>query len=82
MADITQIQADIAALEAAQAAASTELRELADMVSTLQASTVTDEQLSELHDKLAAVTSSLVDATQDAEVQSGQPHPEQQAEGA
>lgn len=78
MADVEQIKTDIAALQQAQAAASAELGELANMVETLQAGTVTQDQLDALHDRLAAVTSSLVSSVQDAEIQSGQPHPEQQ----
>jgi hypothetical protein len=75
MADIAQIQSDIVALQNAEHAAVTELQALADMVASLEAGTITTEQLNELHDNLQSVTSSLVAATQSAQAEAGQPTP-------
>jgi type II secretory pathway component PulM len=76
MADITQIQSDITALQNAEHAAVAELQALADMVASLEAGNVTAEQLDELHGNLQAVTSGLVAATQSAQAGAGQPHPD------
>ena len=64
MADIAQIQADIQALQAAQADASAELQQLADTVVSLQDSIqsgvpVTQEQLDNLSTAVQGVTSAL-----------------------
>ena len=72
MADIEQIQADIAALQDAEAAAANELQDLADLISQLReagASAVTDAQLEQLHDSLQSVTTQLTAATQSAQTQ-------------
>ena len=64
MADIAQIQADIQALQAAQADASAELQQLADTVVSLQDSIqsgtpVTQAQLDNLSTAVQGVTSAL-----------------------
>src|SRR5215469_12346958 len=73
LATLDQIQADIAALQDASAAAATELQQLADQVSQLQAGQVTQAQIDNLHDSLQSVTSSLVSATQSAQTQTEPP---------
>ena len=80
MADIAQIQADVAALQDAGAAAANELQTLVDTVTSLReagASAVTDEQLDALHDNLQSVTTALTAATQSAQTETEPPHPEQ-----
>lgn len=82
MADIEQIKADVAALQDAEAAAASELGQLADLVTAMRqsgAAAVTDEQLAELHDSLQSVTTALTAATQSAQTETEPPHPEQQA---
>jgi hypothetical protein len=78
MADIAQIQADVAALKDAEAAAADELEKLANLLGSLQAGQVTQAQLDELHDNLQSVTTQLVAATQSAQA-AEPPHPEQTA---
>jgi uncharacterized coiled-coil protein SlyX len=74
MADIAQIQADIAALQDASAAAANELEDLTGIIAELQAGqTLTPEQLDALHDSLQSVTTSLTAATQAAD-QAEPPH--------
>jgi multidrug resistance efflux pump len=68
MADIAQIQADVKALQDAEAAAANELQALADSVAELQAGAVSQEQIENLHDSLQSVTTSLVAATQSAQL--------------
>ena len=88
MADIAQIQADVAALQDAGAAAANELQDLADTVAQLReagADNISDADLEQLHDNLQSVTTSLTAATQSAQTQSeppaappvDPPHPEQ-----
>ena len=70
MADVEQIKADIAELQAAEAAAVTELQTLADQVQALKeagADNVSQADLDQLHDNIQAVTSSLASATQAAQ---------------
>jgi hypothetical protein len=76
MADIAQIQADIAALKDAEAAAANELETLANLITTMQAGTVTQAQLDEIHDSLQSVTTQLTAATQAAQT-AEPPHPAQ-----
>jgi multidrug resistance efflux pump len=76
MADIAQIQADIAALKDAEAAAADELERLANLLTSMQAGTVTQAQLDEIHDSLQSVTTQLTAATQ-AAMASEPPHAEQ-----
>jgi uncharacterized coiled-coil protein SlyX len=74
MATIDQIQADVAALQDASAAAANELEDLTNIISELQAGVpVTEEQLNNLHDSLQSVTTQLTAATQAAD-ESEPPH--------
>lgn len=73
MADIEQIKADVKALQDAQAAAADELEDLTNIVAELQAGTVTQAQLDNLHESLQSVTSQLTAATQAAD-QAEPPH--------
>jgi hypothetical protein len=84
MADIAQIQADVAALQDAGAVAAQELQQLTDMVQTLQAGAVTQEQLDNLHESLQGVTTKLVDAANAADAGAGPPvvNPEDPFPGA
>lgn len=80
MADLTQIQNDVAALKDAQAAAADELEALANQVNDLRnagADNVSDEDLATLHDNLQSVTTALTAATQSARTSTDPPHPEQ-----
>lgn len=64
MADEAQILADVAALQAASAAAADQIATLTDQVLALEAGAITDEQLENLHIALADVTSELVAAVE------------------
>ncbi|HEX3454195.1 MAG TPA: hypothetical protein VHS03_06180 [Gaiellaceae bacterium] len=61
---IDQIKTDVAALEAASAAAADQIAALTDQVLALQEGTITDEQIDNLHNALAGVTSELVAAVE------------------
>lgn len=78
MADTALIKADVEALQAASAAACDQIAELTDQVLALQADQVTDEQIENLHNALAAVTSELVAAVEasDAALSPEEPTPE------
>jgi hypothetical protein len=67
-----QIKADVAALQAASAAAADQIAVLTDQVLALQAGSITDDQIENLHNALAAVTSELVTAVEDSQAALGQ----------
>jgi hypothetical protein len=82
MTDISQIQADVAALQDAEAAAADELATLASQVNAMReagANNVSDEDLAQLHDNLQSVTSALTLATESA--QQSAPHPDTEPVG-
>lgn len=62
-----QIKADVAALQAASAAAADQIAALTDQVLALQAGQVTDDQVANLHSALADVTSELATAVDDSQ---------------
>lgn len=70
-ASIDQIKADVAALQAASAAASSQIATLTDQILSLQEGQITDDQITNLHDALAAVTSELVTAVEDSQAALG-----------
>lgn len=67
MADTQQIKDDVAALQAASAAAADQIAVLTDQVLALQAGQITDDQINNLHEALAAVTSELVTAVEQSQ---------------
>jgi hypothetical protein len=71
MADTQQILDDVAALQAASAAAADQIAALTDQVLALQAGQVTDDQLNNLHEALADVTHELVAAVEASEAALG-----------
>ncbi|HKV43855.1 MAG TPA: hypothetical protein VJT32_04160 [bacterium] len=64
---IDQIKADVEALQAAGAAAADQIAVLTDQVLALEAGTITDEQIDNLHNALAGVTRDLVKAVEDSQ---------------
>jgi hypothetical protein len=64
---VEQIKADVAALQAASAAAADQIAALTDQVLALQAGQITDDQIANLHDALVDVTSELVAAVEESE---------------
>jgi hypothetical protein len=66
-----QIKADVAALQAASAAAADQIGVLTDQVLALQAGQITDDQIANLHDALAGVTSELVSAVDESQAALG-----------
>jgi multidrug resistance efflux pump len=76
-----QIKADVAALQAASAAAADQIANLTDQVLELQEGTITDDQITNLHDALAAVTAELVAAVESSQ-DALQPQPERGGEEA
>lgn len=71
-----QIKADVEALQAASAAAADQIAVLTDQVLALQADDITDEQIDNLHNALADVTSELVTAVESSqEALGGSPEP-------
>jgi len=58
-AQIDQIKSDVEALQEASAAAADQIATLTDQILGLQEGEITDEQISNLHDALAAVTADL-----------------------
>ena len=62
-----QIKADVEALQAASAAAADQIAALTEEVLALRAGTITDDQINNLHNALAAVTSELVTAVQQSQ---------------
>jgi hypothetical protein len=76
MADTDQIKADVEALQAASAAAANQIAVLTDQVLALEAGQITDDQITNLHNALADVTSELVKAVEDSQAALGdQPPP-------
>ena len=82
MSDQTdQILADVAALQAASAAAANQIATLTDEVLALQAGEITDDQITNLHDALGAVTSELVTAVEQSQAAlSGEPQADDKRE--
>jgi hypothetical protein len=70
-AQIDQIKNDVAALQAASAAAADQIAALTDQVLALQAGDITDDQITNLHDALQAVTSELVTAVEQSQAALG-----------
>ena len=72
---VDQIKDDVAALQAASAAAANQISVLTDQVLALQAGEITDDQIAALHQALADVTSELVTAVEESQaaLQPGQP---------
>lgn len=66
-AQIDQIKQDVADLQAAGAAAAAQIAALTDQVLALQAGDISDEQIANLHNALAEVTSSLNAAVQESQ---------------
>jgi hypothetical protein len=66
-----QIKEDVAALQAASAAAADQIAVLTDQVLALQAGSITDDQIDNLHNALAAVTSELVTAVEESQAALG-----------
>jgi hypothetical protein len=64
---VDQIKADVAALQDASAAAADQIAALTDQVLALQAGTITDDQINNLHDALAGVTAELVAAVESSQ---------------
>ena len=64
---IDQIKADVAALQDAGAAAADHIANLTDQILALQAGDITDEQITNLHNALVAVTDDLVKAVEDSQ---------------
>jgi ABC-type uncharacterized transport system ATPase subunit len=62
-----QIKADVEALQAASAAAAAQIATLTDQVLALQEGQITDDQIANLHEALAAVTSELVAAVEQSQ---------------
>lgn len=71
MADTQQIIDDVAALQAASAAAADQIATLTDQVLALQAGEITDDQIENLHNALAAVTAELVKAVEESQAALG-----------
>jgi hypothetical protein len=74
-AQIDQIKADVAALQAASADAATQIATLTDQVLALQAGEISDDQINALHQALADVTSELVSAVEQSQAALGEPGP-------
>jgi hypothetical protein len=72
---VDQIKDDVAALQAASAAAANQISVLTDQVLALQAGEITDDQIAALHQALADVTSELVTAVEESQaaLEPGQP---------
>jgi hypothetical protein len=66
-----QIKADVAALQAASAAAADQIATLTDEILALQAGQITDDQIEALHVALSDVTSELVQAVEESESELG-----------
>ncbi|HEY7421446.1 MAG TPA: hypothetical protein VH541_05505 [Gaiellaceae bacterium] len=66
-ASVDQIKEDVAALQAASAAAADQIAALTDQVLALQAGEITDEQIDNLHRALQGVTSELVGAVEESQ---------------
>jgi len=79
-ATIDQIKTDVAALQNASAAAATQISALTDQVLALEAGQITDEQLTNLHNALADVTSELVTSVEDSQAALGSGAPDPGAE--
>ena len=62
-----QIRQDVAALQAASAAAADQIAVLTDQVLGLQEGQITDDQITALHDALGAVTAELVTAVEQSQ---------------
>jgi hypothetical protein len=76
MADQTQvdqIKSDVAALQLASAAAADQIGVLTDQVLSLQEGQITDDQITNLHNALADVTSELVTAVEESQAALGTP---------
>lgn len=74
-AQVDQIKADVAALQAASAAAANQIGVLTDQVLALQAGEITDDQIANLHNALQAVTSELVAAVEESQAALGDTPP-------
>jgi multidrug resistance efflux pump len=70
-AQVDQIKNDVAALQAASAAAADQIGALTDEVLALQEGTITDEQITNLHNALADVTAELVAAVEQSQAALG-----------
>jgi hypothetical protein len=70
-AQIDQIKNDVAALQAASAAAASQIATLTDEILSLQEGQITDDQITNLHNALAAVTSELVTAVEESQAALG-----------
>lgn len=68
---VEQIKADVAALQAASAAAADQIGVLTDQILALQEGQITDDQISNLHDALGAVTAELVAAVEESQAALG-----------
>ena len=79
-ASVDQIKTDVAALQNASAAAADQIATLTDQVLALQAGEITDDQITNLHNALAAVTSELVTAVEQSQAALSPPA-EREAEG-
>jgi hypothetical protein len=64
---VAQIKQDVEELQAASAAAADQIATLTDQVLALQEGDITDEQIDNLHNALAAVTSELVTAVEQSQ---------------
>ena len=64
---VDQIKTDVAALQMASAAAADQIAVLTDQVLALQEGDISDEQIENLHNALADVTSELVRAVEESQ---------------
>jgi hypothetical protein len=64
---VDQIKSDVQALQAASAAAADQIAVLTQNILDLQAGTITDDQISNLHNALQGVTSELVTAVEQSQ---------------
>jgi hypothetical protein len=70
---IDQIKTDVAALQMASAAAADQIAALTDQILALQTGEITDDQITNLHDALEAVTTELVSAVEASQAALGEP---------
>jgi hypothetical protein len=78
-ADVDQIKADVAALQDAGSAAADQIAVLTQQVLDLQAGTITDGQVQNLHVALGDVTAELVKAVEDSQAALGGTPSDEQA---
>ena len=69
---VDQIKNDVEKLQNASAAAADQIARLTDQVLALQAGEITDDQINNLHQALADVTSELVKAVEESQAALGE----------